>query len=384
MTSILERWFPFTRPAGPIKPGMYASQPKPDAAIPYRLHLRVEPDGSALLLVNAATILHLNATAAAHALELIRDATVADAARAVRGRFRVSRRRALADQAQLRDQVMRLATQPDLDPVVFLGMDRQEPYSTRLSAPCRIDIALTYATDPDGALDPLAPKRVDRELSPEEWKGVLQSAWSAGIPHVTFTGGEPTRRADLVALVGYAQELGQVSGLITEGRRLADPSYIKSLEAAGLDHILLSLASKDGASMAGLHAALASDIFTAVHLTLSGSPSEVTAMLRELKRLGVPAISLTVSSPGDAGRELLAAARQAAADLGLDLIWDLPAPYSARHPIQLELDKPAEGGGRAWLYVEPDGDVLPTQGVDRLLGNVLRDSWADIWARVGP
>jgi MoaA/NifB/PqqE/SkfB family radical SAM enzyme len=41
-----------------------------------------------------------------------------------------------------------------------------------------------------------------------------------------------------------------------------------------------------------------------------------------------------------------------------------------------------EGGGRAWLYVEPDGDVLPTQGVDRVLGNVLRDSWADIWARV--
>jgi MoaA/NifB/PqqE/SkfB family radical SAM enzyme len=40
-----------------------------------------------------------------------------------------------------------------------------------------------------------------------------------------------------------------------------------------------------------------------------------------------------------------------------------------------------QGGGRAWLYVEPDGDALPTQGVDRVLGNVLRDSWADIWAR---
>ena len=382
MTSILERWFPFTRPAGPIQPGMYASQPKPDAAIPYRLHLRVEPDGSGLLLVNAATVLHLNATATAHALELIRDATVADAARAVRSRFRVSRRRALSDQAQLRDQVMRLATQPDLDPVVFLGMDRREPYSSHLSAPFRIDLALTYAMDPDGALDPLARKRVERELTSEQWKGALKSAWSAGIPHVTFTGGEPTRRADLAALIGYAQELGQVSGLLTEGRRLADATYLKSLEAAGLDHILLSLASSDEASKAGLRAALASDIFTAVHLTLSGSPSQVTSTLRELKQLGVPAVSLTVSDPSDTGRDLLAAARQAVADLGLDLIWDLPAPYSARHPIQLELDRPVEGGGRAWLYVEPDGDVLPTQGVDRVLGNVLRDSWADIWARV--
>lgn len=382
MTSILERWFPFTRPAGPIAPGMYASQPKPDAAVPFRLHLRVEPDGSGTLLINAATVLHLNATAAAHALELIRDATVADAARAVRGRFRVSRRRALADQAQLRDQVMRLAIQPDLDPVAFLGMDRREPYSTRASAPYRIDLALTYVTDPEGALDPLAHKRVDRELGLEEWKAVLQSAWAAGIPHVTFTGGEPTRRPDLIALIGYAQELGQVTGLLTEGRRLADPAFLKALEAAGLDHILLSLASKDEASKAGLRAALASDIFTAVHLTLAGPSSTVASTLSELKQLGVPAVSLTVSDPGDAGRELLAAARQSVADLGLDLIWDLPAPYSARHPIQLEIDKPAEGGGRAWLYVEPDGDVLPTQGVDRVLGNVLRDSWADLWARV--
>ena len=382
MTSILERWFPFTRPAGPIQPGMYASQPKPDAAIPYRLHLRVEPDGSGLLLVNAATVLHLNASATAHALELIRDATVADAARAVRSRFRVSRRRALSDQAELREQVMRLAIQPDVDPVVFLGMERQEPHSTRMSAPYRIDLALTYATDPDGAMDPLARKRVDRELNLEEWKGVLKGAWSAGIPHVTFTGGEPTRRPDLASLIGYAQELGQVSGLLTEGRRLADAAYMKSLEAAGLDHILLSLAHTVEASMAGLRAALASDIFTAVHLTLSGSASLVTSMLRELKELGVPAVSLTVSDPGEAGRVLLAAARQAVADLGIDLIWDLPAPYSARHPIQLELDKPLEGGGRAWLYVEPDGDVLPTQGVDRVLGNVLRDTWADVWARV--
>ncbi len=158
MTSILQRWFPFTRPAEPIRPGVYASQPKPDAPIPYRLHLRVEEDGSGLLLVNASTVLHLNATATAHALELIRDATAPDAARAVRSRFRVSQGRALADQEQLRDQIMRLATQPDLDPVAYLGMERRTPFVQRLSAPYRIDLALTYATDPAGKLDPLASR----------------------------------------------------------------------------------------------------------------------------------------------------------------------------------------------------------------------------------
>jgi len=31
------------------------------------------------------------------------------------------------------------------------------------------------------------------------------------------------------------------------------------------------------------------------------------------------------------------------------------------------------------LYVEPDGDVLPAQGVNRVLGNILTDPWKKIW-----
>lgn len=381
MTSIFERWFPFTRPAEPIRPGVYTSQATPQGDVPYRLHLRVEPDGHGVLLVNASVLLHLNITATAHALELIRGASVADAARAVRSRFRVSRQRALADHQQLRDQILRLATQPDLDPVVYLGMERRPPFSERLSAPLRIDLALTYATDPTGKIDPLARKRVRRELTAKEWERVLSSAWATGVPHVTFTGGEPTRRKDLVALIGYAQELGQVTGLLTEGRRFKDPKYMQSLEAAGLDHILLSYTPGDKAIRAGLQAALATDIFTAVHLTLSGSEKRLASVLRELKEFGVPAVSLTAANPGRVGERLLAAGRQMAADLGLELIWDLPAPYSACHPIQLDLDEPALGAGRAWLYVEPDGDVLPGQGVDQVLGNVLKDTWGDLWSR---
>jgi MoaA/NifB/PqqE/SkfB family radical SAM enzyme len=41
-------------------------------------------------------------------------------------------------------------------------------------------------------------------------------------------------------------------------------------------------------------------------------------------------------------------------------------------------DQP-EGAGKAWLYFEPDGDVLPAQGVNQVLGNILRDPWAQIW-----
>jgi MoaA/NifB/PqqE/SkfB family radical SAM enzyme len=39
----------------------------------------------------------------------------------------------------------------------------------------------------------------------------------------------------------------------------------------------------------------------------------------------------------------------------------------------------SEGAGKVWLYVEPDGDVLPTQGQsEKVLGNLLRDEWTKI------
>jgi MoaA/NifB/PqqE/SkfB family radical SAM enzyme len=67
--------------------------------------------------------------------------------------------------------------------------------------------------------------------------------------------------------------------------------------------------------------------------------------------------------------------------LGIELVWNLPVPYSAANPIALErnrLEKP-EGAGRAWLYVEPDGDVFPDQGILQPMGNLLTDSWESIW-----
>ena len=81
----------------------------------------------------------------------------------------------------------------------------------------------------------------------------------------------------------------------------------------------------------------------------------------------------------------LQAARDLAASLGLSLVWDLPVPYSASNPVNLELEAAVQplpsGAGRAWLYVEPDGDVLPAQGINRPLGNLFRDDWETIWRK---
>jgi MoaA/NifB/PqqE/SkfB family radical SAM enzyme len=62
--------------------------------------------------------------------------------------------------------------------------------------------------------------------------------------------------------------------------------------------------------------------------------------------------------------------------------WDLPVPYSESNPVAVEVedDEVPAGAGRAWLYVEPDGDVLPAQGeADKVMGNFLSDPWEKIY-----
>ena len=67
--------------------------------------------------------------------------------------------------------------------------------------------------------------------------------------------------------------------------------------------------------------------------------------------------------------------------LALNIRWDLPVPYSYSNPVAIETvdDEVPAGAGKAWMYVEPDGDVLPAQGeADKVLGNFLKDSWNTI------
>lgn len=380
MTSYFSKWVDKRVDTEPFKPGVYHYLAPDDDPIPYRLHLRIEDGDHSMLIVNAATILHLNATATAHALQLVQGAAADEAANAISRRFRVSKGQAREDFDEFRQKILTLATNPDVDPVLFLDLDRSIPYSDTPSAPYRLDVALTYSTNPDGELDPLARARVDRELETEEWKKVLENAWAAGIPHITFTGGEPTRRDDLVELVEFAELQGQVTGVLTDGRRLSDNAVVEALSQAGLDHFLIVFIPDDAASLTGIKNALASDVFTAIHLTLNADfENQAVEWLRRFSDMGVQAISISGEDDPTDLTGNLSELREIIADMGMDLIWDLPVPYSHVNPISQEVADAQPGTGRAWLYVEPDGDVLPGQGVDKILGNFLRDPWESIW-----
>lgn len=381
MTSIRESIRRRFTPITPIEAGVYHYQAPQDDPRNYRLHLRVEKNGTGVMIVNAETVLHLNQTAVEYAYYLVQSMPEEEAANTVASRYRVSFEQALLDYSDFLEQVDTLVTIPDLDPVAYLGFERTRPYTGELTAPYRLDCALTYKLPP--GVDPqLAPHtRADRELSTKEWITILDKAWAAGIPHIILTGGEPTLRDDLTEIILHAEKIGQVTGLLTDGIRLKEAGYFESLLQTGLDHMVVLLQPAQEGLWESIQVAAQSDIFTTVHLTITPQDEpNVSTYLEKLTDLGVKSISLSASS--DELAEALASAREQADNIDMSLVWDMPVPYSMKNPFALEFrgrERPP-GAGHAWLYVEPDGDVLPDQDINQVLGNLLTDQWEKIWA----
>jgi hypothetical protein len=382
LAGILALWILAEKPAAhePLPAATHSFQSGPGEPA-YRLHLRTLKDGSGILIVNAATVLHLNATGAEFAHHMVKGTPPEETARQMAKRYHISRAEALKDYVDFRDRIQTMIHTPDLDPTSYLDFERVAPHSKDLTAPLRLDCALTYRL-PAGTQAEYAPtKRVDRELTTSEWQSILDKAWAVGIPHVTFTGGEPTLREDLPALIAHAEKVGQVTGLLSDGLNLSDQGYLHTLLQTGLDHLLFILDPDNPASWKALEVIMPEDLYTTVHLTVTPrNVGQAESYLERLAGLGVKSISLGASEVSL--HQALHALHDRVSSLGMTLRWDLPVPYSAENPVAHETveDGVPDGAGKAWLYVEPDGDVLPTQGeADHILGNFLKDPWEKIY-----
>ena len=74
----------------PLPTGIYHKQDMQENK-PYRVHLRLKPDGSGILILNASTVLQLNATAAEYAYHFIHGTDTDEAAKQISSRYRVSK-----------------------------------------------------------------------------------------------------------------------------------------------------------------------------------------------------------------------------------------------------------------------------------------------------
>jgi MoaA/NifB/PqqE/SkfB family radical SAM enzyme len=85
----------------------------------------------------------------------------------------------------------------------------------------------------------------EHELTAEQWKSVLAKlkAW-LGPFNLTFTGGEPFLRPDLLEIFRFAADNGIVTGVVSNGS-LIDQALARRIVASGLDGLTLSLNSLD-------------------------------------------------------------------------------------------------------------------------------------------
>ena len=371
-----------------------------------RIHLRMEADGHGLLLVNANRAFHLNPTAALMAYLALEKVPQPAAVKAITRQYKVPGESALLDYAQFLPQLDELTAPDGACPVHELDLDILAPFSKQPSAPYRMDLALTYRCNNNCPHCYNARPRTFPEMDTAAWKRTLDLLWSIGIPHIVFTGGEPTLRPDLPELIAHAETLGQITGINTNGRKLKDPAFVQSLVAAGLDHVQITLESHNPAihdhmvaphgaweeTVAGVRNALATRLFVMTNTTLL---QENTPFLSDtldfLADLGVPTIGLNAliysgrgSTVGTGLAEsalppLLDLARSKTEAANQRLIWYTPTQYCNFDPVQMDLGVKGCSAALYNMCIEPNGDVLPCQSYYTSLGNILADPWQSIW-----
>jgi radical SAM protein with 4Fe4S-binding SPASM domain len=371
-----------------------------------RLHLRIDSGGNGLLLVNADRAVHLNATAALMAWLQLEGQAEKQALSVLRRRFHAPLGKLRRDYLAVQQQIDELSRPDGACPIHDLDLDILPPFSSVPDAPYRMDLALTYRCNNECAHCYNARPRAYPEIETDDWRGLIDRLWQVGVPHICFTGGEATLRTDLPDLIAHAEANGQITGLLTNGRRLSDRGYVEALKAAGLDHVQVTIESHvpdihdrmvacQGAwqqTVAGIRNVLEAGLFVMTNTTLLAENCRLLAgTLEFLADLGVPTIGLNAlihagkgaaSSSGIPETDLsplLTLARQQTAAHGQRLIWYTPTQYCSLDPVQMELGVKGCSAALYNMCVEPDGGVIPCQSYYQQVGNLLHDPWDSIW-----
>jgi uncharacterized radical SAM superfamily Fe-S cluster-containing enzyme len=225
-----------------IAPGRYSYRGE-DKFAGMSLQLRVEQDGQGVMVINGNAVLHLNHTASAFAYFFMQGLSREQVLKKIQRMYRVKADKAKEDYEKLVYAISTLAQTHKVDPVSFLEIEKEEPFTHQYSAPLRMDLALTFKCQNDCVHCYAGGPHETTELATAQWQTIMDKLSDIGVFIFTFTGGEPTLREDLPVLIQYAQKKGIVTGLITNGRRLKDATFVKTLEQSGLDFIQVTLES---------------------------------------------------------------------------------------------------------------------------------------------
>lgn len=288
-------------------------------------------------------------------------------------------------------------------------------YAPHMRAPHRMDVMVSAMTK-DGlwhcnqkCIHCYAAGQIhaeEPELSTEEWKTILDKLREAGVPQVTFTGGEPTMRDDLFELISHARWF--ISRLNTNGAKLTK-EYCMGLKNAELDSLQITFYSSDievhnklvgvpqfDNTVNGIKNALEIGLSVSINTPLCTLNRDYVKTLEFLHELGV--IYVTCSGLITTGNALteesenlqlnkydLMKTLKDAVDYcyanGMEINFTSPGWIENDFFEELGISTPTCGACLSNMAVTPGGKVVPCQSwlSDDVLGDMLTDKWEDIW-----
>jgi len=325
----------------------------------------------------------------------------------------LSRKRIAEDIETIYTTIRQIAyREPVTTEVNYMSIGEYEEY---MNAPHRMDVMVSAMTK-DGkwhcnqkCVHCYAAGQMlsdEEELSTDEWKKILDKCRDAGIPQVTFTGGEPTMREDIMELIKYARWF--ISRLNTNGIKLTE-DYCRKLHEAELDSVQITFYSSDpevhnklvGADQfkntaAGIENALKEGLSVSINTPLCTLNRDYVRTLEYLHDRGV--IYVTCSGmimTGNAlmdeseglqlnGDELEKILRDAVAycnENGMEIAFTSPGWIEQKVFDELNIPSPSCGACLSNMAITPGGNVVPCQSwlSDKPIGNMLRDDWVNIW-----
>lgn len=343
-----------------------------------RFHLRVEDDGSGLLLANASIAARLSPSGVFISKLMLEGKSPTDVKQAVHEAFRK------VDSAQLDSDIVKL-----------------KQFIETLSNP--EDNYPIFNLDDPSLSDPgslMAPFHAQLTLaSPKQLRPLLDKLWASGVMHVAFSAKKDSDTEDAVRNIERAEDLGMIAGIRGIGTWLEREGLMEQAALAGVDYVtvpVVSMESKVHDSHFG-----EGDFTRALQVfedcrrweicpvmevpLLRENLQELENLIHSMDEMDIRnvlfyAVAGDYQSSGLSGAEIIQAAvhvTELATDADVRYIWQ--PPVSRPGSISEILESGPRTGGDVSIRVEPGGEVYAARGAFRPAGNLLQQELKQIW-----
>ncbi|MGI5819170.1 MAG: SPASM domain-containing protein [Armatimonadota bacterium] len=352
---------------------------------PTRFHLRIDPDGSGLLLANAAEAAWLSAVGVRMAAGVLEGRSDQEIVEQIATDFRGAPASQIhADLGQVHAMIEELSQPGDNYPITNLTDPRLSHWERELAAPLRADVD---------------------QCEPERFGEIIRALWDAGVPHVSVQTDPGRDRGELMLLVEAAEDIGMICGLRAAAGWLS-PEVIELCAVAGLDHLDLLFICHDPAEHDEVcgeadHEAFVAAVAQCRELELApvaGWPlmdsnlGAMDEMAEALQGLGVTnVVGFAIACPdddeaADAAGALPARALPQVATTFFELaehtsaryLWAPPKRFDHAKSLREQILEGPRTSADVTVRVRADGTVWPARGAQSA-GSILQTPWREIW-----